>query len=362
MRWQPRYTLSAALFLLLWGLTPAHAKLTYGSLISLETTGFVQDDSSSVSSRLLLQPETMVKFNMDDKLEVSAELSLQGTFETDFETDPSLGLELYRFWGRLDYTGYELRVGLQQLNFGSAKILRPLQWFDRIDPQDKFQLTTGVKALLLRKYFRNNAGIWAWGVMAEDGVGTDEIDAVSENPEVGARLELPLGKIESGFSFHYRDFRRAVFGTRFREQRLGLDLRYDGPLGVWLEACASSYQQEGIDLPASGSALSLGADYTLGIGNGVYLMQEIYWRDYVEHLHWGISSGFRLAGMASYPLGILDQLQALWLYDKRLDQQDLSLGWQRNYDYLSWELRLSLKQAGIQPVIYGIMARFSYNI
>ncbi|HRY83000.1 MAG TPA: hypothetical protein P5533_00035 [Candidatus Cloacimonadota bacterium] len=362
MRLPPRSILSAFLFLICLNTTLLDAKIGFSNLLSLQTTGIMQDDSISVSSRLLLQPESMVKFNMDNKLEVSAELSFQSTFETDFETDPSIGLELYRLWGRLDYSGYELRAGLQQLNFGSARVLRPLQWFDRIDPQDKFQLTSGVKALLLRKYFRNNAGIWAWGLLAEDGVGTDEIDAVSDDPEVGARLELPLGKIESGFSFHYRDFRRAIFGTRFREHRLGLDLRYDGPLGVWLEACASSYQQEGIDLPASGSALSLGADYTLGIGNGVYLMQEIYWRDYVEHLHWGISSGFRLASMVTYPLGILDQLQLLWLYEKRLELQDLSLGWQRTYDYLSWELRLSLKQAGIQPVIYSIMARFSYNI
>ena len=360
MRLPPKSTLSAILFLLCCSLLPAQISL--GSLISLQTTATLQDDTSFVAARLLLQPEASLEYDVTDELELAAELSLQGRLDSDFETDPEARLELYRLWGRVNYAGFELRAGLQQLNFGVARVLRPLQWFDQIDPQDKFQLTSGVQALLLRKYFPNNVGIWAWGILAEDGIGTDEIDAVSDDPEYGARLELPGKVVDTGLSFHFRDFKKRLFLTEFRELRLGLDLRYDGPIGAWLEACASSYKQAGIDLPSSGSALSLGADYTLGIGNGLYLMQEIYWRDYVEHLNNYRTSSFKLASMASYPLGILDNLQFLHLYDDYHKQRQFSLSWQRNYDYLSWELRLNLNQHEYNPTAYGIMARLSYNI
>ena len=59
---------------------------------------------------------------------------------------------------------FELRLGLQKINFGSASMLRPLMWFDQMDPRDPLHLTDGVWGLLARYYFLNNANIWLWGL------------------------------------------------------------------------------------------------------------------------------------------------------------------------------------------------------
>ena len=54
------------------------------------------------------------------------------------------GIQPYRIWAR--YTGkrYEVRLGLQKIDFGSATLLRVLQWFNQIDPRDPLQLTNDV--------------------------------------------------------------------------------------------------------------------------------------------------------------------------------------------------------------------------
>src|SRR5262245_19249237 len=40
----------------------------------------------------------------------------------------------YRVWARFKTTRFEARGGLQKINFGSALLLRPLRWFDSVDP------------------------------------------------------------------------------------------------------------------------------------------------------------------------------------------------------------------------------------
>src|SRR5262249_24762513 len=58
----------------------------------------------------------------------------------------------YRGWVRFKTSRFEARGGLQKINFGSALVLRPLRWFDSVDPRDPLQLTDGVYAVLLRGY------------------------------------------------------------------------------------------------------------------------------------------------------------------------------------------------------------------
>jgi hypothetical protein len=82
-----------------------------------------------------------------------------------FDTISASGeIKPYRIWMRYTTDQFELRLGLQKLNFGSAYMLRPLMWFDQIDPRDPLQLTDGVWGLLARYYFLNNANLWLWGL------------------------------------------------------------------------------------------------------------------------------------------------------------------------------------------------------
>ena len=94
--------------------------------------------------------------------EFSANLWASGIYSGDsIELDEQLSP--YRMWVKFSGDQFELRAGLQKINFGSAQMFRPLMWFDRIDPRDPLQLTDGVYGLLARYYFLNNANIWALG-------------------------------------------------------------------------------------------------------------------------------------------------------------------------------------------------------
>ena len=100
---------------------------------------------------------------------------------------------------------FEVRAGLQKINFGSASMLRPLMWFDQIDPRDPLQLTDGVYVLLGRYYFLNNANIWVWALYGNDSrKGWEQIPSLKKVPEFGGRLQLPVSHGELGTTYHYR--------------------------------------------------------------------------------------------------------------------------------------------------------------
>ena len=96
---------------------------------------------------------------------------LEASANAVFTVDASVGwgsrrteIDPYRAWVRMTTDRFEARLGLQKIEFGSARILRPLMWFDRVDPNDPLQLTDGVTGLLLKYTFQNNAAVWGWGL------------------------------------------------------------------------------------------------------------------------------------------------------------------------------------------------------
>jgi len=86
-----------------------------------------------------------------------------GTWSARANSSFDIAAKPYRAWLRYSAPRFEARLGLQKLNFGSATMLRPLQWFDRLDPRDPLALTDGVYAGLARYYFPNDANVWTWG-------------------------------------------------------------------------------------------------------------------------------------------------------------------------------------------------------
>ena len=72
-------------------------------------------------------------------------------------------------------------------------LLRPLMWFDRIDPNDPLQLTEGVYGLLLKYTFLNNANIWLWGLYGnDDPKGWEAVPTQRKSAEYGGRLQAPF--------------------------------------------------------------------------------------------------------------------------------------------------------------------------
>jgi len=233
--------------------------------------------------------------------------------------------QFYRLWARYTSKQFELRAGLQKIDFGSATILRPLQWFNQVDPRDPLQITNGVYSLLSRYYFLNNTNIWVWGLLGNKKPrGYDFLDSNQWLPEVGTRIQTPIPKGEIALSYHYRnaDTRTLNGGLplyeKLPENRVALDGKWDLGVGLWLEYTYIN-RQKYFGPFTSMNLLTTGTDYTFAIGNGLNVVGEHLFLtgghmafdiDFVNHIS---------ALMINYPIGPYDQLSFL-----------LSYGWEEN--------------------------------
>jgi len=272
--------------------------------------------------------------------------TVSSRFRDSLKTD--VRVKPYRLWVRLASDRFESRLGLQKINFGSATLLRPLQWFDRIDPRDPLQITDGVYALLLRYYFQNSANIWVWALAGDSTVkGWEVVPSSRWSPEMGGRAQLRVPRGEIGASYH---FRRAQFGRVSQlyapppgpvepvpENRFGMDGKWDVGVGLWFECVLShtAIASESLFTPAIlpwQRFLNLGLDYTFGIGNGLGVT--------AEHLIVSNSTGVLTSGQQvqlsalalSYPLDLVDNLRGFVFFDWKSRQFSRSLGWQRTLD------------------------------
>jgi len=117
-------------------------------------------------------PELKVAVHLDATRQFTALASLDATWQSSvvsFENATSESeVEIYRMWGRYAASRFEARLGRQKLSFGAATLLRPLMWFDSIDPRDPLKITDGVDAVLVRYFLLNNANLWLWGIYGSD--------------------------------------------------------------------------------------------------------------------------------------------------------------------------------------------------
>ncbi len=313
-------------------------KLTH--LFTSITTFYTEQ--SKLESELNYKPELTVNlYQLNDKLidtEISYDINLR-VEESNIHgkhknSEFEISSKLYRSWIRYSTSQTELRVGLQKINFGPAQILRSLQWFDNINPHDPSKLTEGVKALLGRYYFINNANIWLWGIWGESNeTSINEFFYEDDNLEFGGRIQYPFQYCEAGFTYHWcelTDFE----GT---ENRFGFDARWDFKIGFWTEISVSqkhapsNYYTARYDLPYS---ITLGADYTLPIG--LYILAEYSKFDQNNSDFFDNTTNSKITALSfSYPVSLLDNISSIVTYNYKDDKLYSSFAYQRIYDYLS---------------------------
>jgi hypothetical protein len=191
----------------------------------------------------------------------------------------------YRLWVRLSTERFELRAGLQKINFGSASALRPLMWFDHIDPRDPLQLTDGVYGLLGRYYFQNNANAWLWILWGNDKTrGWETVPTERKVPEYGGRMQFPVPKGEVAISYHHRTANLAgvpdpliIHGSpTYPEDRIGLDGKWDIGPGLWAEYSLIHSSPDTAYFQPWTKLFTLGIDYTFILGNGLYMASEYF--------------------------------------------------------------------------------------
>ncbi len=279
---------------------------------------------------------------------IDAEFSFNGygsgLFHSLDSIETSGDIKPYRMWLRFSSSQYEVRIGLQKINFGSAMLLRPLMWFDSIDPRDPLQLTDGVYGILGRYYFLNNANIWLWGLYGNDEIRGWEIFASDKNkPEYGGRMQVPLFTGEIAVTYHHRqiDLRNSPIPqslsskTNLPENRIGLDGKWDIGIGVWFEGVII-HRELDYDQLKYQRLMNLGVDYTFDLGNGLNAVGEYFTLQTSDK---AFSSGEKVSLNAvslAYPVSLLDNLTATVYYDWENDNWYRFINWQRSYD--NWSL------------------------
>ncbi len=293
--------------------------------------------------RYLPQLNYILYISSSHQIDFEASANLNGAIGTlPFDSIYSDGnIKAYRAWARYSTNQFELRAGLQKINFGSSTMIRPLMWFDQVDPRDPLQFTDGVWGLLGRYYFLNNANLWLWVLYGNEEPKTWEVGITSQDrPEFGSRFQYPTTRGELALSFHHRFADTRQMDTLFMnhepvpENRLGLDGKWDLGVGLWVEG-VWFHRRKNIGMLTNQIVLSAGTDYTFGIGNGLHVLFEQLLLTYGEkslqaddHFSFSILS-------VNYPFGILDNLGLMLYYDWNHHDVYNMLTWQRQFNNFS---------------------------
>lgn len=248
----------------------------------------------------------------------------------------------YRMWGRYSARQFEFRVGLQKINFGSASLLRPLMWFDQVDPRDPLKLTDGVWGSLARYYFLNNANVWIWGLYGnENPKGWEAVKSNTTIPEFGGRFQVPMSRGEAALSYHHRiadsrDLDDSLYHyAKIPENRIGFDVRFDRIVGCWLEASWVTKSKK-MGMLTNQEILNLGMDYTFGLGNGLNATFEQLFAAYDEKaFEFSKSVSFSLLNL-NYPIGLFDHISLVVYYDWRNKTSYNFINWQKQLNKVSF--------------------------
>jgi hypothetical protein len=309
----------------------------------------IKRDETQIGARYI--PELSLAKNLSETYEISGEAAVNAHWFSQYDgshyAESASKVDPYRLWARWASPQFEARAGLQKISFGSATLLRPLRWFDSIDPRDPLALTDGVYGFLGRYTLQNNANIWLWALNGnEDLKGWETLSTDQRNIEFGGRVQVPVKAGEMGLSYHRRRVNpnSSVFGAtyptqgKFSEEHFGLDGKWDIGVGLWFEGTVTRRDYD-ISIPQYLHRLTVGTDYTFDIGNGPHLLVEQFVQDEADRVlrpgrgHW-IS-----ALSLDYPFSLLDRGMAILYYDWDRNQWSRLLQWQRTYD--QWQIHVS---------------------
>ncbi len=249
-------------------------------------------------------------------------------------------IDPYRIWVRYSSNQFELRAGLQKIDFGSASILRPIQWFNQVDPRDPLQLTNGVYGLLGRYYFLNNANIWVWALYGNEKTrGFDAVNTYKKHPELGGRIQHPVPRGEIALSYHHRtaSSENLLFVPQYEkipEDRIAIDGKWDVEVGLWFEA-AYIHKSKDVGFLTHQSLFNLGVDYTIGLGNGLNVIAEHLLISSGQEAFQFENTGNITAATLAYPLGFFDNLSSVVYYNWASEDLSFFLNYQHEFQKIT---------------------------
>lgn len=314
------------------------------------------NNTDSTNTQLATRYITGLSVSIDLGNSVTADTYVAGNayFESRFDydnrsrgTEDVAEVELHRCYARLTTTNVDLRIGLQRLNFGSAVLLRPLMWFDGLDPRDPMQFSKGVYGALMRVFFNNNANVWLWGLYGNDEIkGWELFPTQSERAEFGGRIQYPVYTGELAFTYHHREPDLSGLARpglpapteTLTEQRYAFDMRWDIVVGFWSEIVVVD---RGTESPLNRwqRFINVGVDYSLGIGNGIGVTSEYFEIGEPAEPFGSSSPAQFVAGSVNYSLGIADIVRGVFYHDLERRESYSFLAWTHTLD--NWEFSLN---------------------
>ena len=276
------------------------------------------------------------------RIDFEAAFNLQTNFDGFFGTGEN-GIDnnndIHRLWGRYSSNKIELRYGIQKIAFGPGLILRPLRWFDSLDPKDPTGQTNGVTAVRLKYFGGLGITYWGWFIHPED----------SEISSRGGRIEFPiLGLGDLGATYHHRSAyingltpKRSGISFGFPnagEDRYGLDIRADVVIGLWAERVISNSFDGNLLFESKSRIYMIGGDYTFPIGNGIYFLAE-YMKGKVKPKAFFRNVETEISAiMVTYPIGVLDNIMLIFEYDWESERRFNFVKYSRIYDNFDFNL------------------------
>jgi hypothetical protein len=283
----------------------------------------------NVNSGIRYIPQFNYNYSVGENDLLNTEVLFNTYYETDFFSD-DYAVKFYRAILRYTTPQTEIQLGLQKINFGPAQLLRPLMWFDRTDPRDPLRLTDGVYALRYKYSFLDNSLLWLWCLYDnKDTKGYELYPTVNNTPEFGGRIQSPIPAGEIAATFHTRKVNARLF--YYRENRYAMDGRWDIGVGVWFE---SVWQQNISYIPIYkwNRMTTIGADYTIREGNGIYILAE-HMTSSLSNSVWDTDKNSQISAMMmTYSLGVLDNIELQEYYDWQNKKLYQYFQLQRTYD------------------------------
>jgi hypothetical protein len=305
--------------------------------LSLSTTAnSTEGENVYIITRYLPAFEIQKSLNSswDYDLEVRWQLNWGSTLDTLDFSESSFNMDPYRIALNLQSSHSEYIIGLQKINFGPARILRPLMWFDALDPTDPLELTSGVTGLSATYHYDFGWSSQAWILLADDPIGWEVFPDKSGTVETGGRINIPSNQGQIGVSTHFRIADIDTFYSDdldLYEGRIGLDGFWDVGIGLWVES-VYKHQELSTEPFLEQIQATLGADYTIWVGNGLHLMAEHMvvntWNSpLIEDQTLQLTTA-----MLSYSPTMFDQMSLLVLMNWENETPLAYLSWGRTYD------------------------------
>ena len=316
-------------------------------------------------------PKTYYSYHINEELIFDLEHVF--FFRENYNSNVELKSIPYRSWIRFSDNIFDIRIGMQKIAFGSALFLRPLAWFDSLDFRYTTGQTDGVESMRFILSPSNNLAIWFWCIQND-----------ISNQSYGARMEISaVGFLEGNWGFtYYRDtessphFPYPILLNQFESNssnqninhnigfsenhRFGLDYRYDGDFGFWLESCYNDFDKYG-----NLSLLTFGADYTFPVLNGLLISSEIMFSKYSFRSSLDVFNTLALSDIEQYsvlylsmPIDHINNFSFYSIMDWDRNITDNLLRWSSVYNSFSIDYMFTLK-TGKSNDIFQIV--FAYN-